>query len=352
MGFFSDPDSTPEILANKILPSVDGLRGISILIVIIAHINAHYGIQSLHHLFAAGIVGVYMFFVISGFLITTLLIKEKRKTGTISLRKFYSRRTLRIFPLAYLYIATIAVLSVIFSIQISGLDFTVAILYLANFTQFYTPTYLLHHFWSLAVEEQFYLFIAPLLKLKLRTVKWIIVLLLPGTFFIRFLLNTNPDSVICKLFFDLTRCIDGLLIGSLFAFLAFSNKVPWRFLKKYAEALSLCCVGLILLLKTDVNLWYLKPFFNHTFYSIFIGILILVNIQPNESWFFKLINSKLLIQVGLLSYSLYMWQQLFTDHSLMQYFPLNIIALPIVAWLSYNYFEKPFLKLKAKFSVV
>jgi peptidoglycan/LPS O-acetylase OafA/YrhL len=320
--------------------------------VIIAHINAHFGVPILSALFAAGILGVYIFFVISGFLITTLLLKEKLKTRTISLKKFYSRRTLRIFPLAYLYILLVLGLNFALGLKIPGMDFFLATFYLANLAQFFNVHYLFHHFWSLAVEEQFYLLIAPLLKLPLKVVKWVVLILLPVSLLTRGLLVMMPGNFFAKLLFDLTRCIDGLLVGSLFAFLAFNNMIPWKFFKRHAGIISFVCLLLVVVLKTEVTVSYFKPFFNHTFYSFIIGVLLVVNIQENDSWIYRMLNTKVLVMTGLLSYSLYMWQQLFTDNLLMAFFPWNLIGLPVMAWLSYHYFEMPFLKLKAKYSVV
>lgn len=350
--FFQDPKEIPEVLDQTAFPSINGLRGISIIVVILAHVNSHFGNEFLHHLFAAGIVGVYIFFVISGFLITSLLIKEKLATKKVSLRKFYARRTLRIFPLAYLYLITIAVISFLFSINVPLIDFGLSVLYLANFSRFYNLHYLLHHFWSLAAEEQFYVFIAPLLKLPMFTVKMVLLFLIPITLVSRSMIEVLPDVLLVKLIFDLTRCVDGLVIGSIAAFAAFNNLFPWNYLKRNAEWISITCLLLIILLKSEISIWYFRPFFNHLFYSLFIALLIITQIQPNNSYFYKLLNNAFLIQIGVLSYSLYIWQQLITVDFMMAYFPWNLILLPIIAYCSYSYFEKPFLKLKSKFTVV
>ena len=101
---------TPSIRGR--VPSLDGLRGVSILLVLLGHTalsdHAPHMLAPFSH---AGNVGVRFFFIISGFLITTLLMKEWRKTGTISLRGFYVRRVLRIFPAVYTLIAVIALLA-------------------------------------------------------------------------------------------------------------------------------------------------------------------------------------------------------------------------------------------------
>src|SRR4051812_3227202 len=100
--FFSDIEVTPPVLQNSYYPSLDGLRGIAILLVVVSHFNL-ISIPYYDVIFN-GKLGVLIFFVLSGFLITTLCIKEKVATKTISLKNFYIRRALRIFPVAYLFL--------------------------------------------------------------------------------------------------------------------------------------------------------------------------------------------------------------------------------------------------------
>ena len=93
------------------LPSLDGLRAISIVLVLLGHLNGTSGFGKLPWLGIAGDIahlGVVVFFVISGFLITGLLIKEREKTGRVSLKLFYARRALRIFPASFMYLGVIA----------------------------------------------------------------------------------------------------------------------------------------------------------------------------------------------------------------------------------------------------
>ncbi|HMC86217.1 MAG TPA: acyltransferase family protein, partial [Chitinophagaceae bacterium] len=108
-------------------------------------------------------LGVKLFFVISGFLITTLLIKEKIKTNTINLKKFYIRRFLRIFPVFYLFLIVIIVLNFVLHLAIPWYIFLTAALYLTNFF-IYQTHWTMVHFWSLSVEEQYYLVWPALFK--------------------------------------------------------------------------------------------------------------------------------------------------------------------------------------------
>src|SRR5215831_9782405 len=138
------------------IPSLDGLRAISILLVVAGHSFDEGRSPLLFELFGhLGNYGVRIFFIISGFLITTLLLKEYTKTETISLRSFYLRRALRIFPAFYVYVAVICILAVLGVVSLLRGDVLHAVTYTMNYHT--TRGWYLNHIWSLSVEEQFYL---------------------------------------------------------------------------------------------------------------------------------------------------------------------------------------------------
>src|SRR5438270_9465936 len=137
-------DSSP----TRRIPSLDGLRAISVGFVIFGHM-AECG-QAPRFLERYANFGVQVFFIISGYLITTLLLKERLRKGSIDLKAFYIRRVLRIFPAAYVFIA---VAVVVFRPHLR--DVIIALTYVSNFNA--TRPWELGHLWSLAVEEQFYL---------------------------------------------------------------------------------------------------------------------------------------------------------------------------------------------------
>ena len=141
------------------LPQLDGLRGIAVLLVLLAHGSNTVDVPLLAPFWKAveilrtGYVGVDLFFALSGFLITRLLLDERRVTGGIDLRRFYVRRTLRIFPIYYL---TILVVSFTWPTT-PGLRLSLLAYAFNYYAPFYLTSYPLEHTWSLAVEEQFYL---------------------------------------------------------------------------------------------------------------------------------------------------------------------------------------------------
>ena len=144
----------PDSSKNKKLPSLDGWRAVSISLLLLGHSVFTPGFPSFAKAFnsqGTGILGVRFFFVISGFLITWLLVGEREKTGSINLNHFYARRVLRIFPVNYVHLAVLGLLTA-FRQPASA--------WLANFTyttNFFPTGFPTSHLWSLAVEEQFYL---------------------------------------------------------------------------------------------------------------------------------------------------------------------------------------------------
>jgi peptidoglycan/LPS O-acetylase OafA/YrhL len=141
----------------KRIPSLDGLRAVSISLVVVGH-----WMELLFHSIAAGAfanLGVRIFFVISGYLITTLRLKEYGENSTIQLREFYARRAFRILPAAIVFMLPVFV---IFWHELRWYHMAAAALYLANFD--FAHPWFLGHLWSLSVEEQFYFLWPGVLK--------------------------------------------------------------------------------------------------------------------------------------------------------------------------------------------
>src|SRR5665213_999099 len=136
--------------SSRDLPSLDGLRAVSILFVLIGHWSQGHSSPDLRLIHLADL-GVLVFFVISGYLITTLLCREGQKRGEVSLRRFYLRRTLRIFPPYYFYLAMVALGGAVGVLTIpSDARWWPALSYVTNF--FGTNNPLLRHTWSLSLE--------------------------------------------------------------------------------------------------------------------------------------------------------------------------------------------------------
>jgi peptidoglycan/LPS O-acetylase OafA/YrhL len=157
------------------IPSLDGCRAISVFLVLFGHACETKNLDFSRYLPRLGQVatlGVTVFFVISGYLITSLLLEEERRHGRISLSMFYLRRAFRIWPVAYAYIAVVAALQAAGALTLPRYN----LLYAATFTMNLAPqgSWWLGHLWSLAVEEQFY-FVWPAVFLFTRG-RWRLVL--------------------------------------------------------------------------------------------------------------------------------------------------------------------------------
>ncbi|HWD98258.1 MAG TPA: acyltransferase, partial [Bryobacteraceae bacterium] len=151
---------------QRSIPSLDGLRALSIALVLLAHARGTRGFPawlSSPSIADHGALGVQIFFVISGFLITSLLLAEKARTGTISLGLFYARRTLRIFPPFYAFLGMIALGRCFGAFQLQWANLFAAAAYAMNYVA--GGVWITGHIWSLSVEEQFYLAWPLLLKL-------------------------------------------------------------------------------------------------------------------------------------------------------------------------------------------
>ena len=140
------------------IPSLDGCRAISILLVVVSHLcetPAFHAFDPYARLmFHFGPFGVEVFFVISGFIITTLLLNEEHSHGFVSIKGFYIRRAFRIWPAAYAYLLVVAVLAWNHVISVAPHHFFYAGTFLMNHVQ--EMNWFTAHFWSLAIEEQFY----------------------------------------------------------------------------------------------------------------------------------------------------------------------------------------------------
>jgi len=148
--------TVPRAAKASHLPSLDGLRALSIGLVLLGHLSGtkgfvrvNLGIGDYAHL------GVVVFFVISGFLITRLMLSEHAKDGCVSLKLFYARRALRLFPAAYAFIACVCLLWATGVVHLQARDIWHACTYTVNFEP--GRSWQIGHLWSLSVEEQFYL---------------------------------------------------------------------------------------------------------------------------------------------------------------------------------------------------
>ncbi len=356
---FSDKITIPPFLDVKYISSLDGLRAFAIIFVIIAHINWGIKNEYIGRTFMGGGLGVRIFFAISGFLITTLLLKEKIISKNISLKKFYIRRGLRILPVYLLAILVIFILDQIFKLNIATRMYVYVITFTENFNgsgeHWYT-----RHFWSLSVEEQFYLLFPFVLKKSLKfyiKLSLFLICISPVvTYFFYHQQYIHSDSIrdIVKIaYMILAQGLVSILMGSLGAILLFKFKVNTHFQIKFLSLFQAVAI---------VMFWYFDKngsLISEILRDVLITTFLISTICFSNSVFYKLLNTSILKTIGVLSYSIYIWQQLFVYNQpwghTFKYANslwLNLPILFIVGYLSYHYFEKPFLKFKTKFSSI
>jgi len=351
----SSPDP---IWDQKYFPSLDGLRAVSVIMVILAHakIGQNYGGM-----------GVKIFFVISGFLITTLLIKEKIRKGDISLKAFYIRRFLRIIPLAYLFLFTVWILKWVMDLYLPNYYLLLGSVFLINF---YMGAHYIGHFWSLSVEEQFYAIFPYFLKKDLKTYTRFLLILLGAIIFLDllpFLPSQFPKGSwqrITLLLFNPVKEFDAIILGALTSLFLFHFRLDWnpKFLPYLKTVIFLILVPILILLYT-LNI----PFPDGTFFqppivniieALILSILLVLLIIPQKDLVYRFLNLKIIRFIGVLSYSLYVWQQIFVIDIPWKPFGLlgknkflQIGLLFVIALISHYGYERKFLKLKARFEV-
>jgi peptidoglycan/LPS O-acetylase OafA/YrhL len=354
------------------LPSLDGWRAVSIAIVLGAHTTFAYGFpEKLRPLFRwsfDGNLGVRCFFVISGFLITWLMLREADDTGRVNLKHFYARRALRILPVYCAVLLTLGLLQLLTPYH-PGTDVWIGNL---TFTRnYFWGDFTTEHLWSLSVEEQFY-FLWPGIfvvgGLAASGSRWRIlilpVLLAP---FCRAVGHSRPEWFLIG---ALTRGqaffshFDSLAMGCACAALLARRRewiTPWFKANRRAALVTgvALIVGVQILNQFTANH---SPFrlvllpLGPTLQNLGLAILILLSVLLPEWGIFRCFNWWWIRRTGVLSYSIYIWQQLFCTQPEVfglgkvwwMSFPGWLVPVFAVSFVSYYGLERPFLKLRAR----
>lgn len=355
-------------------PNLNAIRFLAALLVIVHHIEQYkemFGLSNIFHNHSIQLmskIGVTLFFVLSGFLITYLLLTEQKETGQIYIKSFYMRRILRIWPLYYLIIILAFFILPSFDfMHLPGHDGSHWWIKLVFFV-FLMPN-VIHALgaglaygtqtWSVGAEEQFYLiwpWLLKLLKNKLTLVLGVILIYLLFKFIFAYGYNFHPVIAYLHRIWYLFP-IDNMAFGALFAVIYFNQyqKAIHFFYHPFLQ-ISIW-VAVILFIYSGISL----GFFHHQIYAFLFGVLLFnLATNPNTVVQFK---SKILDYLGKISYGIYMYHSIFIVLSLkfLQAYHLynNLLlyvfsfALTIlVSWLSYEYFEKFFIKMKMKYTSI
>jgi len=335
-------------------PEIDGLRAIAVGAVILYHSQINiFG----HQPFKGGFIGVDIFFVISGYLITSIILKELVTTGSFSFKHFYERRIRRILPVLLFVMLVSLPFAWMYLLPSSLIDFSKSILYSLGFSSnFYfhssgleygAESGLLKPFlntWSLSVEEQFYVLFPMFLLISFRYFrKHLIHILIFGFIISLGLADWSSKNYSSVSFYFLHTRMWELLAGSILAYL--EVKQGYRSKNKTLN-LILPIIGLFLIIFTIV---FFKLHFPHpSLYSLpaIFGVCLIIWFSSSNEIVTKLLSTKLFVGTGLISYSLYLWHYpIFAFARVNDFFQGNILFFIVVTFVlstaSYYFIEKP-----------
>jgi peptidoglycan/LPS O-acetylase OafA/YrhL len=356
--------------------NLDGVRAIAAFLVVLNHIELYkdeFSISKLHfvNFGQLGSMGVNIFFVLSGFLITYLLLVEKQKSERINFTGFYRRRILRIWPL-YFFVLLFGFF--IFPRHISWFGLSLSLVLFPNLASLFRllPN-LIQPVWSIGIEEQFYLVYPHFLRIKnIKSLLKILVILLLGLFALNgllfFLPSSNGTLLFIRNYFYWAR-YDNLLIGAITAILLFNkgkNKTGFQNILNYISTRA----GQIIIYFLFCLYLFSCLLFNIVMIQQLIGLIsagIIYNICSEDTSIISL-NNKVLIYLGKISYGIYLLNAfviymtlfLFTKYiaienavirEILIYFSASGLTI-LFASVSFFYFEKYFLNLKKNYTVI
>ena len=342
------------------LPGLDGLRAIAVSWVILAHFLTSHRISPTNavvvEIARMGGFGVELFFVLSGFLITWLLLREEEKSGSIDLKAFYLRRAFRILPPALAFLAAMGVLVLWGKIQVPAWDFVSTLLFFRNFVRGPEVT---GHYWSLAIEEQFY-WVWPVLFLFLSRDRRLyltaaLILLAPvwrklnGAYFG----SADVNWMRTDLRYD--ALLMGCFLAAVLVHPRFSKMLNAPvFTSQWGVPVAVVSIVLLnssLLGRAPGAVKLLTPSVSFVLVALIIRYLI----QGKRGWVDLVFNFKPLVGLGLISYSLYLWQQPFClvnprDFPVAFSPGVAVFVSVVLAVLSHFFIERPALRLRSRFT--
>jgi len=366
------------------IPELDGVRGLAVLLVLMVHIIPYNPVlvdlpfsKFIHAFSHMGWAGVDMFFVLSGFLITSILLQTKAGVGYF--KNFYARRALRIFPLYYLTITTVFVVVYIFSPDQRGeVIFSLPWYYLYVSNWGFSFLLLADPFavgltWSLAIEEQFYL-VWPLIVRYLNSKKLAVfsLILVISSLILRIVMPyiyTSATIDYGELFYHATFTrLDSLILGALIA-VAYESDFWKKLLKIFAApvlVISLAVVSYLVYLNPISPLWDNPPMYIYGFTFIALaagGLIVMLTTYSESNLLRRVFRLRFLSFFGKYSYAIYLFHRIpillldkiFKENSISGYpgwflFSFLALLIPVImALISWNLFENPILNFKKNF---
>jgi peptidoglycan/LPS O-acetylase OafA/YrhL len=352
-------DTAPTSTLKGYIPTLDGWRAIAILGVMASHAGHSYsaalGRESIFDRFALGTHGVNLFFAISGLLITSRLLEEWDRSGSVSLKRFYVRRAFRILPPALLYLSCVALLGLFGLLPVTREEFVAATLFFRNYLPpilgangagFFTS-----HYWSLGVEEHFYLFWPALLLLAGRKralpVAITIALLIAAWRHVEAWREIMLFNAIQPTYFARSDTrIDSIMWGVVAA-LALARPEIRAVIERHLS--TLVYLALVALYGAVTYRFGTRP---TAWEASIVPVLIVGTVLRPRSVLGRVLENPVMRWIGRLSYSLYLWELFFvyypgvpTTLGVWQTFPVNLIAAIACAVASYYLVERPLIKI-------
>jgi len=392
----SSAETQPLTVHRKLghVPVLDGVRGLAILMVLFAHFNGETVLKEffpvagpIYTKFAlAGLMGVDLFFMLSGFLITSILLDSKNTEGYF--RNFYARRVLRIFPLYYgALLLVFWILPSFISYDSAARNFLdhqwVLWAYLSNlpFSENIdwdgSNTIMMGHFWSLAVEEHFYLmwplivYVSSLDKLKRICLLWTVTSVLIGLFSaMPGIHETSPLIGWSTLTFSGSLTLGAYLAAIYYEGEGLTKLRPMAL--KYLPVMALCFFIFVLLPRGWGEWSGVFAYIKHGLsWFVFAGLFVVLLTSTEKSILNSFFELPFIRFFGKLSYGLYVYhgifrplfEKFFDRHELISitgspllgvvlYFIICISITVLISWISWHFFEKYFLKLKRYFKTL
>lgn len=296
--------------------------------------------------FRQGSLGVDLFFVISGFLITGLMMREQDTTGKLSLKRFYTHRAFRILPPLYVFLFVVGIRNWLGIDSVDKGSFFAAAFYYWNYRL--GGVQILGHLWSLSLEEQFYLLwpIAVLLLSRKNCLKLAVVLVVLMPF------SRVATYVLCPPLRGMTGMmlhthIDTIMLGCILALcMDLYPALVQKFNRRWLFACSVVFLfGIEPKLFDRFRGWWHLPI-GMTVDGLCALFIVLYAISHRDGLVGRILNNRLVRHVGVISYSLYLWQQMFCFNEPWSWPPLNLIPIFICAECSYFLVEKPARRLR------
>lgn len=349
-------------------PEIDGVRGIAVVAVIFYHAQITiFG----HQPFQGGFIGVDIFFVISGYLITSIILKELVTTGKFSFKHFYERRIRRILPALLFVILVSLPFAWMYLLPTNFIDFSKSILYSLGFNsnwyfhisgqKYWEVSSLLKpflHTWSLSIEEQYYVLFPIVLLMTFKYFRKYLGVILIISFFISLItadwLSRNHPSFN---FYALPSRGWELIAGSGLAYfeIQLSHRSKYQTLNLILPSVGLFLIGHSILFFND-------RMFLPSFYTLspIIGVCLIIWFSHKDELITKILSSKLFVGIGLISYSLYLWHYpIFAFARITEFTQGDIFkkvllgsVLVLVSIISYFFIERPARNKKYKFNKI